>query len=336
MNTRYNILWIDDSLDYIELTQELIDGTVRQNNMVPQMKIYNLYEEYQKEELEGFDADIFNLYDQIIIDYALSGTTGDIIIRDLRNRNIFTDIVFYSSNYETMKEELKTGDQLDGVFFSSRENLTSTIDKVIKKNLKREYSIANIRGLIMDSTSDFDYICRTTTLALFEKLPEEKKQYVIEKAKEYVLCAEKNSNRNFNDLRKKDGVKFLKAAMESVEYVLNNKDRYSIMSLVVREFDFNPAFGENFADKYKNELISPRNDLAHNKLFYGACQKKIHIAKRKQPMKCDNNCEECVSKYSIEKCEELRELMFNYHILLNELSDEVDRKLTGEVGQRLL
>lgn len=331
MNTRYRILWFDDSQDFIDLTQELVEDTVKQNNMIPQMIIYSQYEEYQKGELESFDVDIFNLYDQIIIDYALSGTTGDMVIRDLRSRNVFTDIVFYSSNYETMKEDLKKSDQLDGVFFSSREDLTSTIDKVIKKNLKREYNIANIRGLIMDSTSEFDYICRTTTLALFNKLPAEKKQLVIEKAREYVLSAKTNSETNFLNLSKKDGTKFLKAAMESVEYVLNNKDRYEIMSLVVREFDLDPAFDETFADTYKDALISPRNDLAHNKLFYGACQKKIHIAKRKQALECDKNCTSCTSKYSIEKCEGLRKLMFYYHNLLNELSDKAD-KLTEEVG----
>ena len=55
-----------------------------------------------------------------------------------------------------MQNEVKAGDQLDGVFFSRRENLTGVIDRVIKKNRKREYSISNIRGLIMDSTSEFD------------------------------------------------------------------------------------------------------------------------------------------------------------------------------------
>ena len=194
MNTTYRLLWIDDDDDYIVSAIELIEGAVREHKMFPTIKTYSVFSEYQKCELENFDIDVFNLYDLIIVDYALSDTTGDKLIRDLREHNIFTDIVFYSSNYKAMQDEVKKGDQLDGVFFARREDLTSVIDKVIKKNLKREYSISNIRGLIMDSTSEFDFICRTTTLALYEKLSEEKKQSIETKAKEFVLGAKKKSD----------------------------------------------------------------------------------------------------------------------------------------------
>ena len=99
MNTTYKILWIDDDDDFIDSTIELIEDAVKEHNMIPHIKPYSRFDVYQKEELEQFDIDVFNLYDQIIIDYALSGTTGDKIIRDLRSRNIFTDIVFYSGGY---------------------------------------------------------------------------------------------------------------------------------------------------------------------------------------------------------------------------------------------
>ncbi|MBE6712936.1 MAG: hypothetical protein E7580_05385 [Ruminococcaceae bacterium] len=321
MNTMYKVLWIDDDDDYIEGAFELVEDTVKANNMVPQIKTYSIFEEYKEKELSHFDLDVFNMYDQIIIDYALSGTTGDKIIEDLRSRNIYTDIVFYSSNFGKMKEELRAGDRhLDGVFFAHREDLTSTVDKVIKKNLKREYSVANIRGLIMDSTSEFDYICRTTTLALFEKLPIEKQTAIVAQARAYVANALSKSKGNFETLDKITSDKsFLKKAMESVDYVMDNKDRYAIMSMVVREFDDSDIYNDDFSDEYHKNLIKPRNDLAHNKLFYGACLKKLHIAKAKQPFECDKNCHDCKSKYSIERCEEIRKIMYWYHQLFNDL-----------------
>ena len=326
MNTMYRILWIDDDDDFIDSTCELIENTVSENNMYPKITKYSVYSEYQKNELGNFDIDVFNLYDQIIVDYALSGTTGDKIIRDLRGRNIYTDIVFYSSNYEAMQAEVKAGDQLDGVFFSRRENLTSVVDRVIKKNLKREYSISNIRGLIMDSTSEFDFTCRTTTLALYDKLPSEKQKTVEEKAKEYVLNAKEKSENNFSDLDKLTGIQFVKKALESVEYIMDNKDRYAIMSLVVREFDSDPIFDDHFAEKYRVDLVKPRNDLAHNKLFYGQCLKKLHIAKSRQKLECDKDCEHCSSKYSIEKCEELRKSMYFYYSLFDKVNTITDEQ----------
>lgn len=332
MNTMYKILWIDDSEDFIETAQELMEDSVAQNNMEPHLTIYSQFKDYKEKELDNFDVEIFNMYDQIVIDYALSGTTGDEIIRDLRHRNIYTDIVFYSSNYATMKQEMKYSDEhLDGVFFSTREDLTETVDKVIKKNLKREYSIANIRGLIMDSTSEFDYICRTTTLALFDKLSDSKKEIIVNKAREFVENAESNSKNNFRKLSSKSGYKFLKAAMESVDYVMNNKDRYAIMALVVREFEDDSTWDDTFADNYQSNLIKPRNDLAHNKLYYGSCQKKIHIAKQRQKFNCNEDCENCISKYTIESCEELRKFMYYYHQILNQINNKIDEILTSSI-----
>ena len=80
MNTVYKMLWIDDSDEFVEMTQELVEDVVRQNNMISKLTIYNTFDEFEREELENFDAEIFNLYDQIIVDYALSETTGDKII----------------------------------------------------------------------------------------------------------------------------------------------------------------------------------------------------------------------------------------------------------------
>ena len=88
MNTVYKLLWIDDGDEFVEMTQGLVEDIVRQNNMISKLTIYNTFEEFEKEELENFDEEIYNLYDQILIDYALSETTGDKIIRELRNRNI--------------------------------------------------------------------------------------------------------------------------------------------------------------------------------------------------------------------------------------------------------
>ena len=324
MNTIYKMLWIDDSDDFVEMTRELVEDVIKQNNMIPQLAIYNKFEEFQEKELENFDADIFNLYDQIVVDFALSGTTGDKIINDLRSRKIYTDVIFYSNNFDRLKAELKENDeQLDGVFYSTRENLTNAVDKVIKKNLKREYNIANIRGLIMDSTSEFDYICRTTTLELYNKLSSEKQKEVVERAKEYVANAENNSKSNFGKLDKLSGDKFLKEALGATEYVMNNKDRYAVMALVVREFSGDMTFDEDFAENYQKELIKPRNDLAHNKLFYGDCQKKLHIAKAKQTLRRDKQCDSCKSKYSIEECEKLRQIIFRYYLLFSGLSEKI-------------
>lgn len=327
MNTTYRILWIDDSEDFFESTEELIMDTVRTNNMVPEITYYVHYQEFLKKEIEGFDAEIFNQYDQLVIDYALSGITGDEIIRGLRERHIYTDVVFYSSEYQKMQDEMRGTNQLDGVFFADRNDLTVVVDRVIKKNLRREYNIANVRGLIMDNSSEFDYICRITSVALFNLLSPEKQAEIEEIARGFVGSAQQQSTQNFDDLKKKHGWSYVKKAIESVEYVMSNKDRYNLMATILREFDFSEYVPSDLAEQYASDVITPRNQLAHSKLFYGECKKKLHIAKTRQHLKCNEDCEHCISKYSIESCEHLRKRLFEYYELFQKIDRDVSARL---------
>ena len=329
MNTTYRMLWIDDSESFYESTEELLMDTVRTNYMVPEIKYYVHYQDFQRDELEVFDAEIFNQYDQLIIDYALSGITGDEIIRVLREKRIYTDVVFYSSEFNAMQQEMRNTNQLDGVFFADRNDLTTVVDCVIKKNIRREYNIANIRGLIMDNSSEFDYICRITSVALYECLSPKKQSEIEEKAREYVATAQRQSAKNFGDLEKKHGKTYLRTAIESVEYVMSNKDRYRLMALILREFDFTEFVPEDLAENYTDDVITPRNQLAHSRLYYGECRKKLHIAKVRQILKCNKDCEHCKSKYSVESCEHLRKRLLEYY----ELFQEIDRRVSAHLEE---
>lgn len=327
MNTTYKILWIDDSEDFYESTEELIMDVVNNNNMLSKIQYYVHYKDFKQKELDKFDVVVFNQYDQIIIDYALSGITGDQIIRELRARNIYTDVVFYSSEFDKMREEMKGTDQLDGVFFADRNELTTVVDRVIKKNLRREYDIANIRGLIMDNSSEFDYICRITAVALFDQLDGDKKREIEKKAREFVGNAKQQSEGNFCELAKKHGVSYVKKAIESVEYVMSNKDRYQLMAMILHEFDFAQSISEDFAEQYDTDVIKPRNKLAHSKLFYGECMRKLHITKKRQKLQCNQDCSNCTSEYSIETCEQLRKRLFEYYQLFQEIDEAASEHL---------
>ena len=330
MNTTYKLLWIDDSEDFFESTEELVKDVVTDNNMLPKIKYYVHYKDFKREELDKFDAVVFNQYDQVIIDYALSGITGDQIIRELRARNIYTDVVFYSSEYKTMREEMRKSDQLDGVFLADRSDLTVVVDRVIKKNLRREYDISNVRGLIMDNSSEFDYICRITAVALFDLLGDDKKQEIEENVRRFVGDAQNQSKKNFSELEKKHGKAYVKKAIENVEYVMSNKDRYQLMAMILHEFDFAKDVPEDLVEQYDADVIKPRNKLAHTKLFYGECMKKLHIAKNRQQLKCNEDCDHCTSEYSIESCEVLRKRLFEYYRLFQNIDGRVSAHLKKE------
>lgn len=313
MDMTYKILWIDDAEDYVDSTKELVVQAIQNRFMDADIESYSDYDEFKSEKLENFDATSFDFYDLILMDFALSGTTGDAVIRELRSKEIYTDIVFYSSDKENMESSLKNSDQLNGVFLADRANLLEIIGRVVQKNLKREYRISNIRGLIMDSTSEFDYICQSTTIALFEKLSSEQQDVIVRKAKEYVESAASKSGQNFEGLNKKVGKSFIKNAIQSVECVMDNKDRYALMGLIVKFFDDGPIAQEDFSQKYSDELIKPRNKLAHAKLVYGKCHQKLHPIKNRSIPSCDGKCDSCSNEYDMEKCESLRAAIYNYY-----------------------
>ncbi len=327
MDINYRILWIEDSEDYVESAIGVIENIVAENYMSADIKTYESYDEFVKGELEHFELDVFNLYDVILVDFALSGPSGEQIIREIRNRKIYTDIVFYSSDYEAMLATVKEPDQMNGVFFARRENLTNALINVVKKNLKREYSIANIRGLMMEGTSDFDFICRTAAIDVFAKLTPEQKKEVCESLMDYVNSAKKKANDNFDEIEKlynNKSNKFLAKTLKSTDYVMDNKDRYMLFAKLLQLAGYNLEFSEQEASFYNENLIQPRNKLAHSKVFYGTCKKKVHIANERGQEKCNQDCENCQTPYDIEKCENIRKLIYKYYLIFKQI-DETTR-----------
>lgn len=62
------------------------------------------------------------------MDYELRGTMGNILIKKLRQFDIYTDVVFYSGNYNKMVKALYNIDEkgmniepVDGIYFSDRK-----------------------------------------------------------------------------------------------------------------------------------------------------------------------------------------------------------------------
>ena len=78
-------------------------------------------------------------------------------------------------------------------------------------------------------------------------------------------------------------------------------------------FDDGPIAQEDFSQKYSDELIKPRNKLAHAKLVYGKCYQKLHPIKNRSIPSCDGKCDSCSNEYDMEKCESLRAAIYNYY-----------------------
>lgn len=172
--------------------------------------------------------------------------------------------------------------------------------------------------------NEFDYICQSTTIALFERLDANQQDEIVQTAKKYVENAEFKSGKNFQELDKKSGKAFIKKAIQSVEYVMDNKDRYALMGMIVRFFDDGPIAQDDFSEKYDDELIKPRNKLAHAKLVYGKCHQKLHPIKNRSVPSCDGKCDNCSNEYDMEKCESLRAAIYNYYKMFQNIEKKTN------------
>ena len=117
MNTKFKILWYEDELSWYDSIVLDVDNIIQDHQLEPQIN------RRLGDDLSVTDLTV-NEFDLIIMDYRLiSGQTGDRIIQKIRDAHILTDVLFYSSQYDTMIEAIKgVSPPIDGIYTSDRKN----------------------------------------------------------------------------------------------------------------------------------------------------------------------------------------------------------------------
>lgn len=158
MRLIYKILWIEDSLEFVESILDEIKDHIGKCGFVPVVDVlYSIN-----------DEKLINLndkrYDLMLIDYQLASAGGSVIdngktvIQKIRDMKIYTNILFYSSNYDKIKDLVG----LDGVFIRSRAILTrrkiSELYGIIDFLMERGMDINVMRGIVMSEVAEIDMI----------------------------------------------------------------------------------------------------------------------------------------------------------------------------------
>ena len=93
----------------------------------------------------------------------------------------------------------------------------------------------------------------------------------------------------------------------------------------MKSFDDGPIAQDDFSLKYSEELIKPRNKLAHAKLVYGECHQKLRPIKNRKSLSCGRRCENCSSEYDVKKCESLRSIIYKYYKLFQSAEETTNK-----------
>lgn len=308
------ILWIEDMPLFYQQTKEILEMYAEDIGV-------SLKFDYIKDAKEflnkiEIDSNGFKLYDIFFVDYSLSeDIVGSELIKKLRNKKMDSDILFYSSENEADIRKVVTENLgiYEGVYIANKINFEEKSNYLIRKNARRLTKLSNIRGFLMDQTSENDFIIKSYILHNFCRLTEIQKQEIADILLNFIL--EKSvsfNNRAEEQIVKleKNGISNINQTMKIMDELFPIKIKYKIFEKMVKYLD-ETEFKRVSVQQYIDEIIKTRNTLAHKKLDICRTQKYIkyydtikQLENRKCPDSCENHIDD--NKYSLDEWTELR------------------------------
>lgn len=262
MNTSFKILWFEDELTWFNMERMRVNAILQKHYLTSDIN-----------RKDGGDVSLSELtkqdYDLILMDYKLAeGTTGDTIAVALRDCNVLTDILFYSSEEQNMISAImEQNPPIDGVYLTKRDYkiFTDKVEKLIEKIVRRSEDVVNLRGFVLDNTSDFEVRIREILSTCWDKFGEDQRKSLTEKV--ISLLDSKIAYVRKNVERAKAAPCCFSHANND-EYTLTIADRLEIMqvilSILLQEYNMpGDTCPKDFKNDYKDKVNIYRNRLSH-------------------------------------------------------------------------
>jgi len=262
MRLKYKILWIENEEDWVDSIYDQIQDHLSDLGFEFEKKLIA-----KEEESVNYDE-----YDLILMDLNLAEQpNGAELIERIRNLNVFTDIVFYSSvGIDTLRENGREKN-LEGVYYSGRTPDSTFVRKVcqvIDSTIKKVQDLSNLRGLVMAEVSDLDslmdeiirkYFIDQSLLDRFHQKITKKKEKSIKKilVNESEAC-EKTCTLNWRqfDINKLVDIIDSSQKVKAINILLEWQKEQG------NELYTSPN-DKVFVENYNSDIIEVRNKLAH-------------------------------------------------------------------------
>ena len=317
MKLKYKILFIEDTPKSISRevskTREYLENDYGFECLQDDVSIMD-YEGFEEEYLEIIDEnttsvrDTLKEFDLLMVDFDLGEEkTGDNLIKIIRDSNVYSEILFYSSNYEQLREKLNSN-FIDGVFTSNRDELLDEIKKLIKVTIKKVQDVNNLRGLIMAEVAELDRIKKS--ILLKSKDNSDLKKYI----KESVF------NKISEELADLDCIidPEKECQLIDVEKLLNNflydSFKKSRSVLKVKKLSDSCKDIPFVHDDYYKNVIKKRNVLAHE-------EEKIRETDGIKVLKYSDGND---LEFTEEHCIQIRKDIKKYKKLLKDIEQKLD------------
>lgn len=185
MRLTYKILWVDDAREFIDTSREDVEEYL--DGLGYQLEVSKYYDGN-----DGMDHYLeSNDWNLILMDFDLENNVeGTELIERIRGNNIYTEIIFYSSDITKLENSVQT-EPLEGVYWAYRhDGFEEKVEKVIDITLKKALDINNVRGLVMAEVADMDHELTDIITLHHDNISEEQKSIfqiqMLERCKEQL------------------------------------------------------------------------------------------------------------------------------------------------------
>jgi hypothetical protein len=307
MKLIYKILWIEDQMNSIRGRKRVISNYIKDEKGF-ELEINEILTFEQFKETVGFES--LKDYDLLLVDLNLDDNEsgdGNKIIEEIRNNDIYTEIIFYSSHYEHLINLLKEN-RTEGIFTSERNQIDTKAKKIIDVTLHKIQDVNNLRGLIMAEVAELDILKEEIIKLASQKINQkELEKYTLEKIKS---SGNSNKNKAQKHLDEIENITF-DLLFEKIGFIDSNKKAMTIGEALEKLGIKEPVTKETFTQSYIDNILTKRNLFAHVKECDGE----------------DANGNYCKVigniPFTEEKCIEIRKEIKKYKKLLETIKDSI-------------
>ncbi len=249
MNLNYSILWFDDDKEYYEsIDKEPIETEIASWGFSPRIEPVHTADEFNNHKP-------FDKFDMIVVDFQLGGDVhGDKFIKDVREQEVFTEIIFYSMRETSDLWKAVHDQKLEGVFVAHKKGIETKIVRVARQSVRKVLDLENMRGIVMSEVGDLDAVLEDIFIRAMRGITPEQQKKVFdrfhEKSDEQAKQLQ-SALSAFKDAPSIDGL------ME----LCDSDKRWQNFNRVKKHHDLLKK--HEVADDYQQAILWPRNFLAH-------------------------------------------------------------------------
>lgn len=250
MKLTYSILWFDDNDEYLEsLDKEYIKGEFTKWGFYCDIK-------FVTDPVQFTSESPYRKFDLIVVDYSLDPYDGhgQDFIRLVRDQNVLTDVIFYSSHPASDLWDAIRQEELEGIFVSNRANSQDKILKVANQAIRKVLDLENVRGIVMAEVGNNDELLSNIARKSFEELNEKQRTEIIKK---YIDAIIKQTDSLSEKASSLEGTTEIDALLN----LLDSSKKWNLCQTLSKFPD--TTFSLKGKGDYFIDVLDKRNKLAH-------------------------------------------------------------------------